>query len=259
MRKKVFLFFLLVVCIVTGISLFLQPGYVVPILTFHHIDENGKNSSLSVSPENFRRQMEFLSRNKYNVISLSDFVEAAYNKEKLPRNSVVLTFDDGYEDNFTFAYPVLKAYHIPATIFVIVDSIGGKGYLSYAQIKEMLYSGIIDIGSHTLAGDYLPGKNRGRLEQEIGVSKKILEERLNRKIDLLCYPIGGFTPEIQELAQKYGYIAACTTNRGTRHTYLNDDIFALKRVKIKDSSNHLVLWAKLGGYYNSFRKVKSFH
>ncbi|MFH1245578.1 MAG: polysaccharide deacetylase family protein [Candidatus Omnitrophota bacterium] len=259
MSKKVFLPFFLVVCILTGIFLFLQPRYAVPMLMYHYIEENGKYSSLSVSPESFRRQVEFLHRNKYNVISLAEFVSAAYNKEKLPRKSVVITFDDGYEDNFTCAYPVLRAYHIPATIFVIVNSIGEKGYLSYAQIKEMLDSGIIDIGSHTLEGDYLPGKSREHIEREIGLSKKILEARLNRKIDFLCYPIGGFTPQMQDIVRKNGYIAACTTNRGIKKTCFNDDIFALKRIKIKDSSNPLVLWAKLSGYYNLFRKVKSFH
>lgn len=256
MKKKVFLLSLPVIVIITGTLSFLQPGYVVPILMYHHIDNNGKSSALSVSPENFRRQMEFLSCRKYNVISLADFVRAVSNEEKLPRNSVVLTFDDGYADNFTWAYPVLKAYHLPATIFVIVDGIGKEGYLSYTQMEEMLSAGIIDIGSHTLAGDYLPGKSRERLEQEIGVSKKLLDERLNRKIAFLCYPIGGFTPEIQGLARSYGYIAACTTNRGIKQTCRNDDLLALKRIKIKDDSSPLKLWAKLSGYYNLFRRVE---
>ena len=82
----------------------------------------------------------------------------------MPRSTVVITFDDGYEDNYYFAYPVLKRYNFPATIFVIVDTIGEEGYLNFAQVKELASSEIIDIGSHALSGNYLPGKNRRDLD-----------------------------------------------------------------------------------------------
>ncbi len=257
LRKIVLISGLAIVLAITGFYLYIRPKYVVPILMYHRVDGKGKSSSLSVSPENFRRQMRFLSRWNYNVIPLAKLAHSIEQKERLPRNTVVLTFDDGYEDNYVFAYPVLKKYNLPATIFVIVDSAGREGYLNYAQMKEMASSGIITIGSHTLAGDYLPGKTSLRLKREIGASKRILQGRLNKKVDLFCYPIGGFSPQIQEIVKRYGYQAACTTNRGKRQAYKNCDLLALKRIKVKDSSPNLfVFWVKLSGYYNLFRRVR---
>ncbi len=257
--RKVFTIIALTLFVVlAAFYLYIHPRYVVPILMYHHIDEKGALSSLSVSPENFLRQMEFLRRNNYNAISLSGFVQAKLGGMSLPRNTVVITFDDGYEDNYTCAYPVLQRYNLPATIFMIVDSINQEGYLTETQMETMLASGVIEIGSHTLSGDYLPGKSSRQLKQEIGDSRRILQERLNKKVDLLAYPIGGFSPEIQEIVKSYGYRAACTTNRGRAQSALNNDILALKRIKIKDGfANLFVFWVKISGYYNLFRSVKA--
>jgi len=259
--RKIFLVSGLIIALsIAGFYFYIRAKYVVPILMYHHIDEGGSSSSLSVSPENFRRQMHFLSRHNYNVIALAELLEAELKKERLPRNTVVLTFDDGYEDNFYSAYPVLKKYGLPAIIFVIVDSVGQEGYLNYTQMKEMASSGIITIGSHTSTGDYLPGKKDPQLEREIGASKRILEARLNKRVDFFCYPIGGFTPRIQEIVKKYGYRASCTTNRGKFKSYKNCDLFALKRIKVKDNlANLFVFRVKLSGYYNLFRRVREPH
>lgn len=260
LRRIFAAFALIAVLSIAGFYLYINPKYVVPILMYHHIDEEGGRSSLSVSPENFRRQMRFLSQRNYNVISLTEFVHARRKLEKLPRNTVVITFDDGYADNYFCAFSVLKQYNLTATIFVIVDAIGEAGYLSYAQLKEMNAQGSIEIGSHTLSGAYLPGRDTRELKREIGSSKRILDGKLNKPVVLFCYPLGGFTAEIQEIVRRSGYLAACSTNRGYTQTYLNDDIFALKRIKITDAPfNLFVFWAKLSGYYNLFRSVKKPH
>jgi peptidoglycan/xylan/chitin deacetylase (PgdA/CDA1 family) len=260
LKKVFFVLAFVVVLIITGFFFFITPKYVVPILMYHHLDRQGGSSSLSVSPENFRRQMDFLARHKYNVISLAEFVRAKENKEELSRNTVVITFDDGYADNYIFAYPILQEYNLPATIFVIVNAVSKQGYLDYAQIREMADSEIITIGSHTLTGAYLPGREISELKREIGISKRRLQVYLNKDVDFFCYPIGGFTPWIQEIVKKNGYKAACTTNRGTHKGFLKDDIFALKRIKVKESFGNLfVFWVKVSGYYNLFRRVRDPH
>ena len=106
------------ILVIIGFYVYVGPRYVVPILMYHHIDQMGETSSLSVSAENFQQQMRFLSRHNYNVISLTELVRAKLKKERLPHNTVVITFDDGYEDNYLSAYPVLKNYRLCATIFV---------------------------------------------------------------------------------------------------------------------------------------------
>lgn len=251
-------FALAIALVITGFYLYLEPRYVAPILTYHHIDVREEDPLLGVSPENFRRQMRFLARHKYNVISLTELVQAMTDKKKLPRNTVVLTFDDGREDNYIWAFPLLKKYNFPATIFVIVDSLNKPGFLNNAQIREMIASGIIDIESHTLSHCYISSAGAAELEREIGGSKKELESRFNKKVNFFAYPLGAFSPQAQEVVKKYGYLGACTTNKGKVQTWRNDDRFALKRIKVKDSwPNLFVFWIKLSGYYNLFRSVKT--
>ncbi|MBN2097715.1 MAG: polysaccharide deacetylase family protein [Candidatus Omnitrophica bacterium] len=255
--KKTFLV-LIIIFSIAGVYFHLQSRYVVPILMYHHIDGDGEDSSLSVSPENFRRQMQFLAAHKYNTISLAEFVQSKVKGEKLPHNSVVITFDDGYADNYGYAYPVLKEYQIPATIFVIVDAIGEEEFVNLEQMKEMCASGVITIGSHSLSHVYLPDRDKTTLEREIAGSKTKLEARLREKIDFFCYPIGHFNEKIQQIVKAAGYQAACTTNRGRVETNLNQDLFALKRIKITDSwPNLFIFWVKLSGYYNLFRTARS--
>ncbi|MFC1698673.1 polysaccharide deacetylase family protein [Candidatus Omnitrophota bacterium] len=260
LRRIFKIFGVLIIIIIVGCYLYIRPKYQVPILMYHHVDHNGGQSSLSVSPENFKRQMRFLAKRDYNVISLSELVQALKNEDKLPPNSLVITFDDGYLDNYTIAYPELKKHDLPATMFVIVDKIGQPGYLTDRQIQQMAGSGLIEIGSHSLSGAYLPGRDLLELEREISQSKLDLELKLNRAVRFFCYPIGGYTAQIQKIVKDSGYQAACSTNRGKISAYLNNDIYALKRIKVRDGfANLFVFWVKISGYYNSFRSVVEPH
>jgi len=256
MRNKFLVIILVVILSLVGFCFYLRTNYVVPILMYHRITQQGDLPLLNVSPESFRWQMRFLKEHNYNVISLSSLVQAMKDKKPLPRNTVVITFDDGYEDNYISAYPTIEEYDLPVTIFMIAGYVNRSDYLTYPQMREMLSSGLVDIGSHSLDGDYLPGKTILELTEEISSSKLRLGENLKVRIDLFCYPLGGFSPKIQELIKRYNYKAACTTNRGIKNTHRNDDLFALKRIKIKDSKNPLFFWVKLSGYYNLFRRIR---
>ena len=256
-----FIIVILVVSVIAlvGVYLYGYQYYSVPILMYHQIALKSEESSLYVMPAVFERQMKFLVDNKYNVMTLDDFINAKENNETLKRKSVVLTFDDGHSDSYTHVYPILKKYQLPATYFVIVNMIDQPGHLTTEQIKELAASGLITIASHSLSGEYLPGKERGMLRREILASKDILEWLVKRKIEYFCYPIGGFTPEIQVLVKDSGYRAAFTTNRGLVQSRRNEDIFALKRIKIKNTDNPIILLVKLSGYYNLFRKTVEPH
>lgn len=235
-----------------------SPQYVVPILVYHSISD-GENKSLHVSPGNFERQMGYIQWRGYNVIGLDELVEGIKNNKKFKRNTVVITFDDGSEDNYLNAYSELKKYDFPATIFLISNYVGREGYLKQYQIKEMLQEGKITFGSHTRNHSYLPDITRKNiLRAEIAGSKTDIEKITGEKIDLFCYPIGGFTEEAKEMIIASGYEAACTTNRG--FAKLNADVYELKRIKVKSSDlveKPLSFWAKLTGYYNIFRKGKN--
>lgn len=254
-QRFIIILLLLAIAVFTY-GLELRGKYVVPILNYHEVSLNGRQDNLlNVTAKNFETQMSFLKRHKYNVISLDELVSSITSKKPLPRNSVVLTFDDGNADNYEHAFPVLKKYGFPATIFIAVRLIGKKGFLTWEQIVEMEKGGIT-FGSHTLNHVYLPDLSQSKQKKEIYASKKILERRLGHSVNHFCYPKGGFSNEIKGFVRSAGYVSACTTNRG--YDRFNRDVYELKRIRFANKyTMPIVFWAKLSGYYNLFRKPVS--
>jgi peptidoglycan/xylan/chitin deacetylase (PgdA/CDA1 family) len=148
----------------------------------------------------------------------------------------------------------LKRYGLAATVFVIVREIGRPDRLSWDEIKEMQDSGLIVFGSHAIGPEPLINiKSEQELRNEIFDSKRILEEALGRPVNIFSYPGGRFNAETRELVIEAGYTLAVTTNPGKR--YPNDDIFALKRLRISATSDNLfVFWLESSGYYNFMRE-----
>jgi len=241
-----------------GFTFWLRDRYVVPILTYHHvgIPSVSKHRLNTVTALSFKHQMSFLKRHGFQVVSFEDFVEGAKEGRSFNRNTVVLQFDDGYEDNYTYAFPILKKHGFPATVFLVSDKVGTPGFLTWDQIKEMEKYNFV-VGAHTRHHVYLPGVSEAQAQDEIAGSKKTIEDHLGHKIDYFCYPSGGFTEEIKNFVQDAGYKAAVTTNRGKN--LFNQDLYALKRIRMStgdDRYSGLVLWFKLSGYYNLFRHSK---
>ena len=254
--KKFFIVSIVLLTIAVMVfSLWLPGRYVVPIIMYHQVTYTEHPQTNWVSPENFEWQMTYLKEHNYDVIPLGELVEAVEEGRSLPRKTAVITFDDGYENNYTQAFKVLKEYGFPATIFVPSDKVGTKGRLTWEQIKEMIASGI-DIGSHTRIELYLPDAFVEVQRQEIEMSKNILEQNLGITVDHFAYPIGGFSEEIKEIVKRAGYKSACATNRG--YDRFNKDVFELNRIRFSDKDNRKdYLWMKLSGYYNLFRKAKN--
>ncbi len=242
--------------LLSGFAVWLPSQYMVPILMYHHVGDNPRSKSQAsmVSPENFARQMKYLHDHRYHVMSLDELVTAIAQKRDLPRNSVVITFDDGYENNYTRAFPVLRQYGFPATIFLISDLVGEEGYLTWEQIREMQAAGL-SFGSHTRRHPFLPVLDDASARDEIINSRKILEEKLGQPVLYLAYPSGGYNEKIEQITREAGYKGAVTTNRGFAR--LNRDVYALKRVRfVNKSSRWPTIWLQLSGYYNVFRQPR---
>jgi len=253
-RFFITLFFIFILAS-SGFLLWISNKYVVPIMMYHNVNYADEPKANTVSPENFERHMAFLKEHNYQVLSLDDLVEKIKSGKRISHKSVVVTFDDGYEDNYSYAFDILQKYEIPATIFIPSDLIGTKGYLVWDQVKEMLGQGI-HFGSHTRHHTYLPNIPAAGQKEEIEGSKHILEEELGVEINHFAYPIGGFSEQIKGMVREAGYKSACATNRG--YDRMNKDVFELNRIRFGDNDgNDFVLWAKLSGYYNTFRKPKS--
>ena len=233
---------------------------VVPVLMYHSVSDRNTDSKLCgifVTPEKFKKQMEFLAVNHYNVVGPDKVIAYMTEKEKMPPKTTLITADDGYYDFYENAYPVLKKYNLPATIFIVTDHIGMPDYLGWKELREMSDSGLITIGSHTKSHPWLPSVSidEKKLYDELDVSKEILEKGLGKKIYYICYPNGAFNDLIKEAAAKAGYRGGFTTNP-TRKSSIND-IYAIRRIKMSSpSSSPFVLWGKISKYYAWFKECR---
>ena len=213
-----------------------------------------EQSSLFVTPENFARQLAYIKSKGYTVISLDELVKGIKNKRRFKHKAVVITIDDGYKDNYIYAYPTLKKYGFPATLFIIANFIGkNRDFMTWEEIKAMSESNI-SFGGHTKNHIYLPPIERKHVlgDETLGC-KELIEAKLGTSINYFCYPFGGFTEEVKAVLKQAGYKGACTTNRG--FIKMNKDVYELKRVKVtnSDMTKPFNFWAKLSGYYNLFR------
>jgi len=240
-----------------GFGIWLSNQHVVPIMMYHNVANSETLKANTVSPQRFERHMEYLKQHRFNVIGFDLLVLNLRENKPLPKKSVVITFDDGYEDNYTNAYPILKKYGYPAIMFIPSDLIGNEGYLTWGQVREMAANGIT-FASHSRHHEYLPDLPEHVQRDEIYESKRILEQRLGRPINYFAYPIGGFNDTIKKMVRNAGYIAAVTTNRGFDRR--NKNVYELNRIRFSDKDDRdSYLWIKLSGYYNVFREPKKPH
>ncbi len=260
MRKSKFFAILLVFFILAGFFgiRFLSERYTVPVLMYHSVSEREDLGSLSVDPSIFTEQIAYLHKNDYNVISLKDLVDGINNEKDFPRGTVVITFDDGFKDNFTNAFPIINKYEFSAKIFLITSKVGeDPEYLNWEQIKIMQQHNI-SFGSHTHNHVYLPRvSDKEVLWEEISLPRDIILSETGKEPLFFCYPVGGFSEEIKDLVKAAGYEGACATNRG--YDPLNKDVYEINRIKITDSdmTRPMNFRIKLSGFYNLFRSRRS--
>jgi len=244
-NKLLFIFRLfIVVLIVTSIifyqSIFLITNNIVyaeeiaiPILDYHNFTTE-ESSSYKINIVEFEKQMDYLSAHNYSVISLSELL-AGLRDGQLPPKPIVITIDDGFKSTYTLAYPVLKKYNFPATLFLYTNFIEKNSYsLTWEEIREMTKNNI-EIGSHTLSHCNLLKykKNEShetylaRIRREIFLSKEILESEIGRKVKFFAYPYGAYSSAIKDLAIRAGYEGIVNAN--SMNNTLNIDSFSLNR------------------------------
>ncbi|MEW6096174.1 MAG: polysaccharide deacetylase family protein [bacterium] len=200
----------------------------IPILMYHNIGippKKEKNKKLWVSAKKFSHQMAYLKKHGYNSITFEEL-----KKGFLPHNPVIITFDDGAENNYTQAFPILKEYNLRACIFLPTQ----RYDLSMEQIKEMQAYGI-EFGAHTQTHPNLVQMiGDERIKEEIEGCKKILEERLNTKIITFAYPYGQgvYDEKIKQMVKGAGYTIACGIKQGKVNLPVTD-WYSLRRLLVR--------------------------
>jgi len=238
----------------------------VIVLMYHRVNDKLPKGNLVTYPAEFKKQMMFLNfyRKQFEVISVDEMIRGdcfgasrlAMTKEEglvmtkgdglamtgKPRTKIVITFDDGYRDNYIYAFPILKKYKFPAMVFLTTDYIGTeykkdrykdvpwkRDYLSVEEIKEMMAGGI-SFGAHTATHPHLTQISLDEAEKEIKKSKEYIG-----KTGPFCYPYGDYNEKVKEIVKKLGFNCAFTVKPGIN--YRGQDLFEIKRIDVVGEDN----------------------
>ncbi len=189
-----------------------QEVQVVPVLYYHSVMQEDGNE-LRMPPEQFEAQMAYLKDHGYQSISLGQLYQAFNQKGTLPAKPVVVTFDDGYADNYTSAFPILTKYGFNATVFMVTSYINGEGFMTWDQLKELVANDW-EIGGHTDSHPYLTKIDSSAMLNELKFSKSLLEKELGQPVVSFAYPYGDRDFNVIQALKDTGYLVAVTTERG---------------------------------------------
>lgn len=244
----------------------------VSILMYHSVSSGGDGASrhpyydIETSEHVFAQQMAFLNEHKFPVISLSDAVRSLQGQRALEPNSVVITFDDGYQNIFTSAFPVMSRYGFTATVYLPTAYIGdshrefkGRNCLNWAEVQELRRAGIT-FGSHTVTHPRLADVPPAQLEHEIRFSKQEIEDHLGEAVVSFSFPYAlpegdrNFLSRFRELLAANHYRDGVSTRIGT--TGPGDDLMFLRRLPVNTHDDRALLGAKLAGSYDWLERVQ---
>lgn len=211
----------------------------VPVLMYHKIGSEAGNDAV-ISEGRFKEHMAYLHKNGYNPISLDELYGYLAGTQGLPPKPVVITFDDGYHDTYTIAYPVLKQYGFKSTLFFIAGWAGKE--LTWDQLREMKAGGMA-IESHTVTHRSLGELSSAVQSEEMAKSKAILDKELNQNTRFFCYPNSSYNADSVKLLPEKGYVLAVTTEPGWAKSA--DNIFVLKRIWVGNQVDTKILEERL--------------
>ena len=212
----------------------------IPVLNYHHISEVNGNA-LILFPEQFEAQMKYLAEEGYTTITPTELLDSWENGTPLPPKPIIITFDDGYKDNYTEAYPILKKYNLKATIFLVTGVVSAyPSYLTWEDVNEMQSSGLINFESHTITHSKLNEiTSLDDLWAELLGSREIIESHTKAPVTFIAYPYGSVNERIAELTKAAGYRAAFLVDFGL--TSPADNRYDLKRIPIFGSNTHTLM------------------
>lgn len=209
----------------------------VPILMYHYISDPPEDADiyredLSVSPVAFREQLQYLADNGYTSIDLYDLALAVTRRKALPPRPVILTFDDGYRDNYTNAFPLLQEFGFTGTFFIITAFVDNQNpaYMSWPMISEMAAAGM-RMESHSKSHPDLSEAERDELIWQILGSQETLAAHIGYTPRFFCYPGGRYSEKTIEMLQELDFWGAVTTAGGNHHTY--EDRYEWSRMRMR--------------------------
>lgn len=191
----------------------------VPILMYHYVeyvqDKNDKSRiSLSTTPYTLEQEIKTLADADFTFMTNAELSEVLDGKASLPKKPILLTFDDGYRDFYTDAYPILKKYHAKATQYMIAGFLNNKNHLTTAELQEIAKDNLVEIGAHTVHHLWLKGRFLKNVSNEVLQSKIMLEKLINKPVLSFAYPFGAFDAQAIKVVENAGFKSAASTIPG---------------------------------------------
>jgi peptidoglycan/xylan/chitin deacetylase (PgdA/CDA1 family) len=213
----------------------LYPAAGVPILAYHKVSET--DEVYSVPPAEFEEQMRYLAEHGYTAVSLTELAGHMTAGRPLPEKPVVITFDDGYANNYHDALPIMARHGMKATVFIVSDYMGQQPYLTWDEVRALAAAGT-EIGSHTLGHRPLTDLPPAERLRDVTASKEGIEWRLKKPVYFLAYPFGQFDDETIAILRQAGFKGACGGRIGLNKP--GDNLYALKRISVSRSQWGLI-------------------
>jgi peptidoglycan/xylan/chitin deacetylase (PgdA/CDA1 family) len=205
----------------------------VTVLCYHEVRPDREDDCMNVRPEVFRRHIREFKEAGFTFIGVSDLRKYATGTP-LPEKAVLITFDDGYADNYNYAYPILREEQVPATFFVVSSTVGNNNRMTAAQLREMQANGM-QIGSHTVNHEPLVTMGPEEIDFELRASRAALEKILGKPVCALAYPAGKVNKTVLDKAKKYYEMAfLASVNPDQKQT-----IYTLQRYGVFSWNRHI--------------------
>jgi peptidoglycan/xylan/chitin deacetylase (PgdA/CDA1 family) len=225
-----------------------SPG--LAVLCYHDIQAVAKND-MTTTPALFEQHLKWLKEHGYRTLSMDDLVSMMKKQEPAPEKAVALTFDDGYEGVYKYAYPLLRKYGFRATLFLVTskagDSTGSMPHLTWPQIEEMDRTNIIRCEVHAAAMHVKLGlrvmeeSSRGvepkDVEQDLKAARDAIEQHTHRRASFIAWPFGNYNKQLIHIATKDGFYAMLNTEYGVNHP--GDKVSTIKRLRMSSANDTL--------------------
>lgn len=209
---------------------------VLPILMYHHLNVLPPTSSellrtWTVAPEQFAAQLDYLQAHGFHTVTFKQLVDFFERDVPLPKQPIILTFDDGWIDAYTVAFPALRERNMVGVFFVPTNyaTAGGNLFLDWTQAQEMSRAGM-EIGGHTISHEDLSKIEPGEMRRQLRVSKAIMEEKIGQPVVALSYPFGVHNDRIVAETRAAGYQAAVILCCGYQQR--SNMLFTLPRIRV---------------------------
>jgi len=229
------------------------PG--IPVLCYHDFQPVAQNDMVN-TPGNFEEHLRWLKEHGYRTLSVDEMAAVLKGREREPEKAVVITFDDGYQGVYRYAYPLLKKYGMQGTLFLVTSKIGDENppmpHLTWQEIEEMDREGVVRAAVHAdamhvklgqrLAREEKLGKAPNDIKRDLTGARHDIESHVHHPVHTIAWPYGDYNTDLIHLACKLGYNMAFNTEYGVNRP--GDNVLKIKRLRMSSKYDTVARFEK---------------